>query len=35
MFGPFNKAALIAAGMGHEVELPDMAELLGVSTDFC
>jgi 4-hydroxythreonine-4-phosphate dehydrogenase len=35
MFGPFNKAALIAAGMGHEDELHYMAERLGVSNYFC
>ena len=29
-FGPFNKAALIAAGLGHEDELHYMAEFLGV-----
>jgi len=29
-FGPFNKAALIQAGLGHEDELHYMAEFLGV-----
>ncbi|MEC8146099.1 MAG: 4-hydroxythreonine-4-phosphate dehydrogenase PdxA, partial [Pseudomonadota bacterium] len=29
-FGPFNKAALIEAGLGHEDELHHMAEFLGV-----
>ena len=29
-FGPFNKAALIEAGLGHEDELHYMAEFLGV-----
>ena len=29
-FGPFNKAALIKAGLGHEDELHYMAEFLGV-----
>ena len=29
-FGPFNKAALIEAGIGHEDELHYMAEFLGV-----
>ena len=32
MFGPFNKAALIEAGLGHEDELHYMAEFLGVET---
>ena len=31
-FGPFNKAALIEAGLGHEDELHYMAEFLGVET---
>jgi len=31
-FGPFNKAALIEAGLGHEDELHYMAEFLGVDT---
>ena len=31
-FGPFNKAALIEAGLGHEDELHYMAEILGVET---
>ena len=31
-FGPFNKAALIKAGLGHEDELHYMAEFLGVET---
>lgn len=35
LFAPFNKAALIAAGMGHEDELHYMASLLGVSDYFC
>jgi len=29
-FGPFNKAALIEAGLGHEDELHYMAEFLGI-----
>ena len=32
MFGPFNKAGLIEAGLGHEDELHYMAEFLGVAT---
>lgn len=31
-FGPFNKAALIEAGLGHEDELHYMAEFLGVES---
>ena len=31
-FGPFNKAALIEAGLGHEDELHYMAEFLGVDS---
>ena len=31
-FGPFNKAALIEAGLGHEDELHYMAEFLGIET---
>ena len=31
-FGPFNKAALIEAGLGHEDELHYIAEFLGVET---
>ena len=31
-FGPFNKAALIEAGLGYEDELHYMAEFLGVET---
>ncbi|MEK9610467.1 MAG: 4-hydroxythreonine-4-phosphate dehydrogenase PdxA [Alphaproteobacteria bacterium] len=32
MFGPFNKAGLIEAGLGHEDELHYMAEFLGVES---
>lgn len=35
LFAPFNKAALIAAGMGHEDELHYMAAQLGVTDYFC
>jgi 4-hydroxythreonine-4-phosphate dehydrogenase len=35
LFGPFNKAALIGAGMGHEDELHYMAERLAVRDYFC
>jgi 4-hydroxythreonine-4-phosphate dehydrogenase len=35
LFAPFNKAALIAAGMGHEDELHYMASALGVNDYFC
>ena len=34
MFGPFNKAGLIEAGLGHEDELHYMAEFLGVELYF-